>query len=187
MASAERNRAAGVARLVALYGLVGVIVWLARPTGLSLAVGAPLIALGECVRCWSAGHLVKTDELITGGPYRHTRNPLYLGRLLIFTGLAVAAGPVGWLVLAPGWGVFFIYYLPRKERVEPARLVERHGDAYRRYRDAVPALWPSWSGWPGADASRRWSWARLRRNREHWMVAGLLALFAALAWKSLGS
>ena len=37
-------------------------------------------------------------------------------------------------------GVFFGYYMPRKERIEPARLEALHGEEYRKYNAAVPAL-----------------------------------------------
>ena len=93
------------------------------------------------MRFWAAGHLHKNVDLVTSGPYRFTRNPLYLGRLLIFSGLAVMARlPWGLnlvAVLPLGWAVFFLYYLPRKERVEPARLAELHGEALEIQRRFV--------------------------------------------------
>jgi protein-S-isoprenylcysteine O-methyltransferase Ste14 len=157
------------------------LVGFARPTRASVALGATLVVAGEGLRVWAAGHLRKTVELITSGPYAHTRNPLYLGRLLVFTGLCAAARlPYGasWIVLVAGAVVFFAYYLPRKERVEPARLLATHGERYRRYRSAVPALLPRATPYAAADR-RAWSAARARANREHWMA---LALALALGW-----
>jgi protein-S-isoprenylcysteine O-methyltransferase Ste14 len=137
---------------------------------------------------WAAGHLFKTLELITSGPYRHTRNPLYLGRLLIFSGMCVMATlPFGgnWIVLVLGWAVFFGHYLRRKEKVEPARLRRFHGEAYDRYFEAVPALFPSLR--PYRDASNAaWSGEKFLRNREQWMVAGLLLASLFLLWKAIG-
>jgi protein-S-isoprenylcysteine O-methyltransferase Ste14 len=172
--------------LLALYVLVAVLLYFARPTRIGVLAGLVLVILGECIRLWSAGHLWKTRELVTSGPYRYTRNPLYLGRLLIFSGLCVMTHlPHGihWAVLASGWLIFFGYYLPRKERVEPARLREFHGESYERYRRAVPALFPAIR--PYADSVLRpWSAKRMLRNREHWMVAGLLAVSLFLIWKA---
>jgi hypothetical protein len=88
-----------------------------------------------------------------------------------------------WILLAVGLAVFFFYYMPRKERVEPARLRAVHGDAYDRYFKAVPALLPTFK--PYASASNLgWSSDRMIRNREVWMVAGILAITLFLLWRS---
>jgi protein-S-isoprenylcysteine O-methyltransferase Ste14 len=172
-------------RLAAVFVFLLAVLRFARPTPVLLAGGACLMLCGEWIRVWSAGHLVKTEVLVTSGPYRRVRNPLYLGRLLIFSGLCIAASlPHGlsWILLPGGWAVFFGYYLPRKERVEPARLREIHGEAYERYRAAVPPLLPRRTAWPEA-SSARWSASLALRNREHWMVVGLTAILAFLSWR----
>ncbi len=181
----EYNRPLGILRVVAVYGLIGFLVLLARPTPLSVSVGFCVAALGEAIRLWAAGHLCKTVELITSGPYRYTRNPLYLGRLLILTGLCIMA-PLpyrsNWIALGLGYLVFFGYYLRRKERVEPARLRQLHGEAYELYFRAVPALFPTPS--PYAGGPGLWSSQRMLRNREHWMVIGILAVTLFLLWRA---
>ena len=180
------NRRLGLLRLAATYALMIALVMASRPTVLGVTAGFVLVALGEAVRFWAAGHLLKTAELVTSGPYRFTRNPLYLGRLLIFTGFAVMAQlpwGVNWIVLALGYAIFFGYYLPRKERVEPARLAQVHGEAYERYRRAVPALFPALRPYPDAGASG-WSSDRMLRNREHWMLVGVLTVSLFLLWKA---
>ena len=184
--SGGRSRLLGLARLAAVYFLVGAMLSVARPAAAGLAAGAVLLVAGEALRLWAAGHLIKTDKLITSGPYRYTRNPLYLGRLLIFSGLCVMAKmPHGtnWLVLTLGYIVFFGYYLPRKERVEPARLRAIHGESYERYRRAVPSLLPSLRPFDAASTDR-WCPGRMLRNREHWMVFALLAATAFLLWRA---
>ncbi len=181
------NKTLGRLRLLGLFLLLGLLLYLARPSDWSVAAGAVFVALGEAVRFWSAGHLRKTVELVTSGPYRYTRNPLYLGRLLIFTGLCIMVQlPYGgsWIVLVLGWAIFFGYYLPRKERVEPARLREIHGEPFERYFDAVPALFPAWKPYPDA-IDRRWSARRMLRNREHWMVVGLVLAILFLLWRAV--
>jgi len=167
---------AGIARVASVYVLVAALLFGSRPTPATVSLGFVLAAAGEAVRMWAAGHLRKTVELITSGPYRYTRNPLYLGRLLVFTGIGIMAWlpwHLTWALLAIGWAVFFGYYLRRKERVEPARLLDVHGDAYARYRDAVPALFPRLTPYRGGtDAG--WSSERMLRNREHWMAIGVV-------------
>jgi hypothetical protein len=171
-----------------VYALAAALLLPARPRPGTLIAGFLCVAVGEGLRIWSAGHLIKSRRLVTTGPYRWVRNPLYLGRLLIFTGLCVAASlpyAANWFVLSGGWAVFFGYYMPRKERVEPARLRAIHGEAYERYRRAVPSLLPVRGAW--ADAERgRWSRDRALRNREHWMVVALAAVLVFLAWRAFG-
>ena len=175
-----------MARVASVYLIVFALLLYSRPTPWSVSSGFLLVALGEGIRVWAAGHLRKNLELVTSGPYRFTRNPLYLGRLLIFSGLCAMA-PIrygaNWLILIAGWLVFFGYYLRRKERVEPARLRALHGEAYLRYQRAVPVLWPSARPYPEG-ASIGWSSDRMLRNREHWMVLGLGLVSLLLLWRA---
>jgi protein-S-isoprenylcysteine O-methyltransferase Ste14 len=163
-----------------------------------LALGTAPIGLGLGLRSWGAGHLVKNDRLAATGPYAYLRHPLYLGTLLVATGVALAFG--GWttlVVLAIVLPWFFLHYFPRKERIEAARLEARYGACYAEYRRQVPALWPRWPGWrPDPDAVAvgaggslvpvRWSAACWDDNNEHGTLLfvliglGLLALRASL-------
>jgi protein-S-isoprenylcysteine O-methyltransferase Ste14 len=180
------NQALGRLRLLVTFFVVLSLLFFSRPRPGDLLLGAVLLVAGEATRSWAAGHLVKNRKLITSGPYRHCRNPLYLGRLLIFSGIAVcsrlphAAHLIVWLL---GLLVFFGYYLPRKERVEPERLRQLHGDAYDRYRDAVPSLWPRLRPWPEADR-RRWALKQALANREQWLLVGLLLLMMGFLWRA---
>jgi len=180
------NKTLATLRLTALFVFVLVLVLVAKPRPVEVAIGFVIAALGEAVRFWAAGHLLKTKELITSGPYRYTRNPLYLGRFLILTGLCVMSRLpyyANWILLFAGYAGFFLYYMPRKERIEPARLRAVHGEAYDRYFKAVPALFPTFR--PYASASNLgWSSDRMIRNREWWMVVGIVAITLFLLWRS---
>jgi protein-S-isoprenylcysteine O-methyltransferase Ste14 len=180
-----RSRALGVLRLVAVWAFAAALAWFGRPTLLEWAIGLGLAAAGETVRVWAAGYLVKTKELITGGPYAFVRNPLYLGRLLILCGVGIAARmPHGLNLAALGLGlaVFFLYYMPRKERVEPARLEQLHGEPYRRYRSAVNSILPNFRRYD--DRRGRWAWSNFGKNEEILMVIFLSAFFVVLALHS---
>jgi protein-S-isoprenylcysteine O-methyltransferase Ste14 len=65
--------------------------WLARPQWISIALGMILILPGLLVRALASGHVRKNEALATSGPYAYTRNPLYLGSLLIGLGFAMAS------------------------------------------------------------------------------------------------
>jgi protein-S-isoprenylcysteine O-methyltransferase Ste14 len=183
----------GTLRVLAVYAFVGLLLWLSTPTVPLVAIGGILVAAGETVRFWAAGHLLKTRELAVSGPYRYTQNPLYLGRLLILAGFCVMAPlpiPVGgraWpgniLALGLGCAVFFAYYLPRKVRVEGARLGEVHGAAWSEYASEVPVLFPRAT--PRGRNVRVWDAGRMLRNREHWMLAGVCLLWLLFLLKAL--
>lgn len=130
------------------------VLWLARPTGLSLALGLLLTGVGEGIRLWALGYTGRptrsqslvAPRLVTGGPYSLVRNPLYLGNLLNAAGAAVGAiggmegaASAGLLVAVAGWlGVVYGGCIRSEERF----LAERFGPAYAAYRAEVPALWP---------------------------------------------
>lgn len=189
MSEREYNRFFGVLRLATLFAVLLVLIYFARPTVVSIVIGFAFVVVGESVRFWSSGLLLKTKELMTAGPYRYTRNPLYLGRFLILTGLIIMVNlpnylsPIG-LVL--GWAWFLGVYLRRKERVEPARLRGEHGEAYDRYFEAVPALFPTLRPYKDYTPAN-WSVERMMRNREYWMVIGLLGVTAYLLWRALNA
>lgn len=182
MATDDYNKTSARLRVLAVWGLVIALVALSKPTPLSVWLGFPFVMIGELLRCWAAGHLHKTVRLITSGPYSYTRNPLYLGRLLIFTGIAIMAAlpyRANWIVLVCGYVIFFAYYLPRKETIEPARLWEMHGERFGVYHDNVPALLPRLQAWPGG-SNEGWHSARFSANREHWMAIAMALISLTL-------
>ena len=105
--------------------------------GVSVGVPVLLIGLGLCV--WSvieAGRMqiAAPDALLRGGPYRLSRNPMYVGWALIHLGIAFLANAV-WLVgtLALAFGYIHFVEIPKEER----RLEEQFGEVYRHYRRQV--------------------------------------------------
>ena len=75
-----------------------------------------------------------STSLLTGGPFRISRNPIYLGMTLVLIGTAISLGSVTpWLVVPVfvaviGWNV-----IP----VEEAMLAESFGDEYAQYRTRI--------------------------------------------------
>jgi protein-S-isoprenylcysteine O-methyltransferase Ste14 len=158
-------------RRVTIGFVSGVLaVWLARPTAGSLAAGASVALLGEAVRVWAAGHLEKGSEVTVSGPYAFTRHPLYVGSTLIGIGLAIASASVivSALVVA-----YLAITLTAAIRTEEAHLTEKFGAAYPAYREGR-----------AQGERRRFTLARVIRNREYRAVLGLLAVLAVFAWKA---
>ena len=127
---------------------------------------------------WAAGHLVKDEALTRSGPYRWTRNPLYLGSLFVGLGFALAAGrPV--LIVAVGL-LFVLIYVPVMKR-EARRLGERYFEDYADFAARVPLFWPRPPG--GEKDAGGFAWSRVLRNREHWTFGGLVLVAIALGAK----
>jgi protein-S-isoprenylcysteine O-methyltransferase Ste14 len=120
----------------------------ARPTPLTLIVGAAVAFAGLLVRAWAAGHIVKNDRLATTGPYAHTRNPLYFGSFLIAAGFAIAAH---WSLLLFVIAFFVLIYGPtiRDERVG---IRARFPEAYDEWERHVPSFLPRPTPWRRAAA-----------------------------------
>jgi protein-S-isoprenylcysteine O-methyltransferase Ste14 len=155
--------------------LIGALVLaLSRPTPRSLLLGLPLALAGEAVRLWASGHIEKTKRLATGGPYAHSRNPLYAGSLLMALGVAVA-GASPWVVLAVA--VYFLAFYPSVMREEARFLAAKFADEHAAWAAAVPLFWPRLR--PGGPRQSRFDWQRVSRNRE-WRTALALPLVAAV-------
>ena len=182
MISFPKRYADTVARLRVPSGFLLVIVfaWFSRPDPLSLFCGLPVAAAGLALRGWAAGCLAKNQRLATGGPYAHTRNPLYIGTLLVAAGLTIAARSP-WLALLFA-AVFLFVYLPVIQ-LEEQHLREIFPD-YARYAGEVPALWPRATAAP-VRRGEPFRWALYRKNQEYQAALGLAAGLLFLLWKAL--
>lgn len=155
----------------------GVFLFLARPTGRSLALSLLLVLPGLLLRAYASGYVKKNAELTTTGPYAWTRNPLYLGSMLIAFGFAWAARSpwIAVLLLL----LFAAIYLP-VIRGEEAYLRE-HFAGFDEYARRVPRLLP-WKSPARASAGERGRFAPelYRKHREYNASMGAAALYGAL-------
>jgi protein-S-isoprenylcysteine O-methyltransferase Ste14 len=157
-----------------------VYLWLARPTWSSIAIGGCVAALGIWLRALSAGYVKKDTELTTTGPYAYTRNPLYLGSIIIALGFAVASRNL-WV----GAGIvllFFAIYIPVIRSEET--FLRAAFPEFAQYAERVPRLFPRIRVEAGTEP-HSFSAALYRRHREYNALLGSLAMLAALALKLL--
>jgi protein-S-isoprenylcysteine O-methyltransferase Ste14 len=113
------------------------------PHPAAVAWSLVLVLPGLWLRGYAAGYVKKNRELTMTGPYAHTRNPLYLGSMLMAAGFAVAllSWPVA-LLLAVGFGVIYVPVIASEERFLRATFPEF--DAYsRRVPRLIPRLTPA--------------------------------------------
>jgi len=162
--------------------------WLARPSWRFLAFGAILILPGLLIRALASGHVRKNEALATSGPYAYTRNPLYLGSLLIGVGFAVAAR--SWWVGLALVVMFFAIYLP-VIRDEEAYLREKFPE-FEEYAQQVPrmlprifpAIYPRTAPHSGDEQPpHQFSLQLYLKHREYNALLGALAMVAALIAK----
>lgn len=171
---------------------VAIVDWLARRWGTTagdnayrviFACGAVLLALAAFLRTWGTAYLqaevmrdglVHTEKLLADGPYRHVRNPLYLGNILMALGVGLMASRVGFMILSVGMTIFVIRLLLREE----AELLRAQGEPYRRYCEAVPRLVPSLTPRvPRAGNAPHWAQG-FRAELMYWLLTLALAVFA---------
>jgi protein-S-isoprenylcysteine O-methyltransferase Ste14 len=111
--------------------------------GLGLALAGATLAIYSRVflgHNWSATvQLKQNHELITHGPYRHIRHPIYTGFLLLFLGNAVMVGD--WRGLLAVAIVFVSFW--RKLRIEENWLAKHFGEPYSAYQNQTKALVPA--------------------------------------------
>jgi protein-S-isoprenylcysteine O-methyltransferase Ste14 len=159
-----------------------VYMWLAKPTWSSIGLGGAIAAFGVWIRAMASGHVKKNEELTTTGLYAFSRNPLYLGSIVIALGFAVASLSV-W-VAAIIIGLFVAIYVPviRGEEIFLRSKFANYDDYARR----VPRLVPSFTTKrnPGAGFSSKLYMQHREYNAIIGTVAVLLALVAKILWMS---
>jgi protein-S-isoprenylcysteine O-methyltransferase Ste14 len=147
------------------------------------AVAAVLVSTAALTRTWASAYLksdvvyasgLKTASLVGDGPYRHTRNPLYLGNVLMAVGMGAMASRVGFVVLVGGMIVFSYRLIWREE----AELLRSQGERYAAYLARVPRLMPALR--PRVpSAGRRPDWAAgFRAESWYWGFAAAIAAFS---------
>jgi protein-S-isoprenylcysteine O-methyltransferase Ste14 len=112
-----------------------------------IGLGIFLFALGLGFAIWARLHIGRNwgtpmskkdePELVTSGPYRLVRHPIYSGMLVAGVGTAVALS-WEWFVAVALAGVYFIYSATVEERY----LTEQFPDAYPMYRHSTKMLLP---------------------------------------------
>ncbi|MGB7549806.1 MAG: isoprenylcysteine carboxylmethyltransferase family protein [Terracidiphilus sp.] len=146
------------------------------PQPAAVAWSLALVLPGLWLRGYAAGYVKKNRELTQTGPYAHTRNPLYLGSMLMAAGFAVAllSWPVA-LVLALGFLVIYVPVIAAEERFLRAAFPE-----FEEYCRRVPRLIPRITPARGGDGSGSFSISLYRKHREYNAGIGVALLYLSL-------
>jgi protein-S-isoprenylcysteine O-methyltransferase Ste14 len=149
------------------------------PVPAAVAWSLALVVPGLWLRGYAAGYVKKNRELTVTGPYAYTRNPLYLGSMLIAAGFALAllSWPVA-LVLAGGFGVIYVPVIASEERF--LRATFPGFDAYcRRVPRLIPRLTPA-SQPGGQSGTGGFSLSLYLKHREYNAGIGAALLYLSL-------
>jgi protein-S-isoprenylcysteine O-methyltransferase Ste14 len=140
----------GVGAYILLWWAVPAPVWRAvfARSAWSIGFGAAVLAIGtvftvwarvELGTMWTSTAVVKQGHrLVTGGPYRVTRHPIYTGLLGMLIGTAMIQGFGRWLVVLAVAALVLVAKIRSEERLLGREL----GQPYQDYRRRVPALVP---------------------------------------------
>lgn len=139
----------------------------ADPPGV-LLLGAAVALLGQALRAATIGlkyvirggreRCVYAEDLVTEGLYAHTRNPMYVGNLLILAGIAVASNSWACVIVAvPLFAFFYACIVAAEEDF----LRGRFGPAFEAYARDVPRWGIRSSGLIQMIRSTRFSWRRV--------------------------
>jgi protein-S-isoprenylcysteine O-methyltransferase Ste14 len=169
------------------------------------ALAACLLMVFAWVRTWASSYLhakvvyaseVKSESLVADGPYRHIRNPLYFGNIVMAIGLGALMSRIGFFLAIVSMPVFCYRLIFREE----AELEASQGEHYERYWRAVPRLWPSLrpripsagheASWIAGFKAEFWAWGSViatavfavTLNVEFFLI--ILAASIGLLWLS---
>src|ERR1051326_8571299 len=153
--------------------------WLAHPRISSLLAGLLFIVAGLLIRAAASGCLQKNEQLATTGPYAYTRNPLYLGSLIIAVGFTVASRSSIIAVIAAA--ILIAIYIP-VIRAEEEFLRARF-PGFEDYCRNVPRLFPRFTRNQGSAGS--FSAHLYWKHREYNAAIGAALMIAILIAKLL--
>ncbi len=163
------------------FVVAAAFLWLASPSWVSMAESLLLVLPGLWLRAYASGYVRKNAELTTTGPYAHTRNPLYLGSMLIAFGFAGASG--SWIIAIALAILFAVIYIPTIQSEEA--YLRAHFAGFEEYARVVPRLLPRITAArtveAGAEDRGRFSADLYRQHREYNSLMGAAAIYLALA------
>jgi protein-S-isoprenylcysteine O-methyltransferase Ste14 len=118
--------------------------------GVGRILGGLLTVLGFSLGLWSVSTqltrgggtplpILPTQELLTEGPFRYCRNPMTLGTILAYAGIAIAARTSAGAAFVAALAASLLIYL---KRLEEGELADRFGEAYLAYKETTPFIVP---------------------------------------------
>ena len=154
--------------------LVAIILYNAQLANAYVVLGLLCIILGESIRFWAvsyAGGITRTTTvgaatLCTAGPFAHTRNPLYIGNMLMYNGIVLIAGANNILAMLMLMWLFFIIQYFLIINLEEQTLTRIFGTTYTNYTKNVPRLLPRLFRWKSDDVRQPMTFLNTLRTEK---------------------
>jgi protein-S-isoprenylcysteine O-methyltransferase Ste14 len=168
------------------------MVLFAKPTAVTLLGGGIVTMLGESIRFWGvayAGSLTRVTgsvgapEVVIAGPFAHVRNPLYIGNILMYTGIGVMSNALTpWLVLVAL--LYFSFQYSLIVSLEEEFLEKEFGEGYIEYKKNVPRFNPRFRPYVHPNQEHQMAnWAEgVRSERRTFQAIVLVMVLLLLIW-----
>jgi protein-S-isoprenylcysteine O-methyltransferase Ste14 len=164
----------GSERADLILDVIGLAVAAAGQTLRAVVIGLAYIVRG------GKGKKIHADHLVQDGIFAHSRNPLYVGNMMVFLGLFIVLNSTwGYLVGVP---FFYIAYLSIT-LAEEEFLRKQFGEEYIAYCRRVNRYLPSWKGMAATMRSMSFDWGRLIRKEYGSTFIWITAALALLVWE----
>jgi protein-S-isoprenylcysteine O-methyltransferase Ste14 len=154
-------------------------------TAFVIVVAALLAAAGAVFRVWGTAYLgpgvvqsaqMKAGAVMADGPYRHVRNPLYLGVWFMVAAMSFIMPLTGALFTMALLTVLLLRLILGEEAFLSAQL----GEPYRAYLQAVPRVFPRIrTNLAPSDRAPRWGNALLAELNP----VGIFLIVAVMSWR----
>lgn len=154
---------------------------------IAIVLGLVIAMTGQIIRAVNAGEIliarsgrnrkIYADGLVTDGIFKHCRNPLYIGNILLLLGLGIVANSLIFVLLMVPLFAFFYQAIVKAEE---HYLSGQFGDAYHRYCQDVNRWIPDFSGLGTTLSHMNFSWRKflVREYNQSfiWMAAAILVI-----------
>lgn len=154
---------------------------------IAVSLGLTIAFSGQLIRAVTIGlkYIVRggknkkvyAQDLVTEGIFNHCRNPLYVGNILMLTGVGLLSNSLYFILFAVP---FFCFIYQAIVLAEENYLQNKFGDQYRAYRSRVNRWIPNLTGLSVTFRSMEFNWRRYLVNEYNTIYLLLLSIFIVL-------
>ena len=154
--------------------IVLLVLYNSEPKIKTVFIGFIILFFGEIIRMISvsyAGGITRTrnvgaPSLCSSGPYSYTRNPLYIGNMLIYSGVVIISGADNIIFLLSTVLLFFIIQYTLIISLEEQTLEKLFSKQYKHYKKNVPRIIPRLNPWKNNDNRKRSSFLKTIKTEK---------------------